>query len=134
MVAGGLELIPDAGRRGYWEQVIDQALCKPPAAFARNSSGCVGAFQLALSAIAHAETSGGGLVDSLQLCVAAGGDTDTTAAICGALLGAIHGASAVPAKWRSKLHGWPSVKAAGPGAAGAAGCRACGRESSGRPG
>lgn len=108
MVADGLELVP-ATRRGYWEQVTDAALCKPPAAFARNSGGCVGALQVALSAIAHAE----GLEDGLQACVAAGGDTDTTAAICGSLLGAIHGASAVPARWRKALHGWPGMKADG---------------------
>lgn len=107
MVSDGLELIPEA-RRGYWAQVIDEALSRPPHRFARNSGGCVGALQLALSAIAHAD----GLESGLQACIAAGGDTDTTAAICGALLGAIHGASAVPAKWRKVLHGWPGLRAA----------------------
>jgi len=37
-----------------------------------------------------------------------GNDTDTVAAIAGALLGARWGASAVPLRWRAKLHGWPS--------------------------
>jgi ADP-ribosyl-[dinitrogen reductase] hydrolase len=32
-----------------------------------------------------------------------GGDTDTNAAIAGALLGAVHGREAVPAQWRSML-------------------------------
>jgi len=32
--------------------------------------------------------------------VRAGGDTDTNAAICGALLGAIHGRDAVPPQWQ----------------------------------
>ena len=36
-----------------------------------------------------------------------GGDTDTVAAIAGGLLGAVYGASAVPAEWRRVLHGWP---------------------------
>jgi hypothetical protein len=31
--------------------------------------------------------------------VAAGGDTDTTGAIAGALLGAVHGRAGVPARW-----------------------------------
>jgi ADP-ribosylglycohydrolase len=103
-VADGLQFIP-AQRREYWEGVIDQALSLPPARFRRNG-GCVGAFRCALSAVAHAES----LEHGLQICVAAGGDTDTTASICGALLGSIHGASAVPAKWR-KVWGWPGMKA-----------------------
>ncbi len=41
----------------------------------------------------------------------AGGDTDTTAAIAGGLLGARWGVSAVPARWRRKLHGWPGLNA-----------------------
>jgi len=106
MVADGLELIP-AQRRGYWEGVIDAALCKPPARFAANSGGCVGALQVALSAIAHAD----GLEQALQDCIAAGGDTDTTASICGALLGSIHGASAVPQRWVKAIHGWPGMTA-----------------------
>jgi len=32
-----------------------------------------------------------------------GGDTDTNAAIAGALLGAVHGRAAVPAEWRSMI-------------------------------
>ena len=39
-----------------------------------------------------------------------GHDTDTTAAIAGALLGARWGASAVPAAWRRILHGWPGLR------------------------
>ena len=35
--------------------------------------------------------------------VAAGGDTDTNAAIAGALLGALHGMDAVPAQWRDAV-------------------------------
>ena len=39
-----------------------------------------------------------------------GGDTDTVAAIAGGLLGAVYGASAVPAEWRRVLHGWPGLR------------------------
>jgi hypothetical protein len=39
--------------------------------------------------------------------VRGGYDTDTVAAIAGGLLGAVYGASAVPAEWRRLLHGWP---------------------------
>jgi len=40
-----------------------------------------------------------------------GDDTDTVAAIAGALLGARWGASAVPDAWRRMLHGWPGLRA-----------------------
>lgn len=43
--------------------------------------------------------------------VRAGNDTDTVAAIAGALLGARYGASAVPAGWRAQVHGWPGLRA-----------------------
>jgi hypothetical protein len=35
--------------------------------------------------------------------VAQGGDTDTNAAICGALLGAAQGSEAVPMRWRMAI-------------------------------
>jgi ADP-ribosyl-[dinitrogen reductase] hydrolase len=37
--------------------------------------------------------------ESLIATVAAGGDTDTNAAVCGALLGAAHGKQAIPSRW-----------------------------------
>jgi ADP-ribosyl-[dinitrogen reductase] hydrolase len=37
--------------------------------------------------------------DALIATVAAGGDTDTNAAVCGALLGAAHGKAAIPPRW-----------------------------------
>lgn len=43
------------------------------------------------------------LEEGVVATVAAGGDTDTNAAIAGALLGAIHGARNVPAQWRQAL-------------------------------
>jgi ADP-ribosyl-[dinitrogen reductase] hydrolase len=43
----------------------------------------------------------------------AAGDTDTVAAIAGGLLGAVYGASAVPAEWRRVLHGWPGMRTRG---------------------
>ena len=53
----------------------------------------------------------GHLQRALEVAVRAGGDTDTTAAIAGGLLGARWGASAVPARWRRLLHGWPGLRA-----------------------
>jgi hypothetical protein len=51
-----------------------------------------------------------GLVPGLHAAVAGGGDTDTVAAIAGQLLGAAYGASAVPATYRRRLHGWPGLR------------------------
>jgi ADP-ribosyl-[dinitrogen reductase] hydrolase len=46
---------------------------------------------------------------ALEAAVRGGRDADTVAAIAGGLLGAAHGASAVPAAWRRILHGWPGL-------------------------
>ncbi|MFO0846343.1 MAG: ADP-ribosylglycohydrolase family protein, partial [Gemmataceae bacterium] len=44
----------------------------------------------------HAPSAEEGVVATVM----AGGDTDTNAAIAGALLGAVHGRDAVPARWQ----------------------------------
>jgi len=54
------------------------------------------AFQNAFFQLAHANTFEEGIVDTVMQ----GGDTDTNAAIAGALLGAVFGREAVPADWR----------------------------------
>ncbi|MDP2359168.1 MAG: inositol monophosphatase family protein [bacterium] len=54
------------------------------------------AWQNAWWQLLHASGLEEGLVDT----VGRGGDTDTNAAIAGALLGAVHGVSAVPVRWR----------------------------------
>jgi ADP-ribosylglycohydrolase len=43
------------------------------------------------------------LEECLVETVMAGGDTDTNAAIAGALLGAVHGREALPAQWRQMV-------------------------------
>jgi ADP-ribosylglycohydrolase len=48
---------------------------------------------------------------ALEAAVRGGRDTDTVAAIAGSLVGGLYGASAVPAHWRRKLHGWPGLRA-----------------------
>ena len=50
---------------------------------------------------------------ALDAAVRGGYDTDTVAAIAGGLLGAVYGASAVPAEWRRVLHGWPGLATRG---------------------
>jgi hypothetical protein len=44
-----------------------------------------------------------GFEDGLRHVVALGGDTDTNAAVAGALLGAAHGVDAIPKEWLDRL-------------------------------
>ncbi|WP_219417776.1 ADP-ribosylglycohydrolase family protein [Pseudonocardia nigra] len=90
-----------------WAGLLDEAERATPDALARTNGWVVAALQGAWSAIVHTD----GLQAGLQAAVAAGGDTDTVAAIAGALLGARYGGSAVPARWRRVLHGWPGLRA-----------------------
>ena len=47
----------------------------------------------------HADNLEVGIVDTVML----GGDTDTTAAICGALMGAVYGLETIPAQWKDAV-------------------------------
>jgi len=57
------------------------------------------ALQNAFFELLHAESLEHGIVATVRR----GGDTDTNAAIAGALLGAVHGRDAVPAQWRRMI-------------------------------
>jgi ADP-ribosylglycohydrolase len=103
----GLALLPEA-RRDEWAGWLDDAEQHPPAHFPDNGF-VVTALQAAWSAIAR--TPGSPLREALYAAVGAGNDTDTVAAIAGALLGARWGASAVPAEWRDVVHGWERKRA-----------------------
>lgn len=96
----------------YWGPLLDLAETGTPQDFS-NNGWVVHALMTAWWAITHADHARDGrhLAAALELAVRAGGDTDTTAAIAGALLGARWGASAVPAAWRRLLHGWPGMNA-----------------------
>lgn len=76
-----------------------------------------GRWQVAFAARAVAELTRGHsahcashLRYGLQAAVQIGGDTDTVAAIAGALLGARWGAAAILARWRQSVHGWPGMR------------------------
>lgn len=99
-----------ADRRDQWAGWITDAERRTPSAFAPNGY-VVTALQAAWSAIRHPAGDGPPLVASLVAAVHAGDDTDTVAAIAGALLGAVHGASALPADWLEAVHGWPGLRA-----------------------
>jgi ADP-ribosyl-[dinitrogen reductase] hydrolase len=90
-----------------WTGLLATAVTKRPREFEANG-WVVEALQSAWSAIC----AGDGLVDILERAVRGGRDTDTVAAIAGALAGAVHGASAVPDAWGDILHGWPGLRGA----------------------
>lgn len=94
-----------ADRQARWCDLIEQALVAGahPRDFQSQNGWVVRAFQGALAAVAGAES----LVDAVQRAIRGGGDTDTVAAIAGALAGALYGGSAVPLRWQRMLHGWP---------------------------
>ena len=113
----GLQHI-DADRREKWASRLDVAEASQPSDFT-NNGWVVEALQGAWSAITTTPipqddpATGVFRVDHLRLALDAavrgGDDTDTVAAIAGGLLGAVYGASAVPAEWRRVLHGWPGL-------------------------
>jgi len=113
----GLQHI-DIDRRDLWASRLDVAETSQPSDFT-NNGWVVEALQGAWCAIAttpvpeNDPTLGVFRADHLRLALDAavrgGNDTDTVAAIAGGLLGAAHGASAVPADWRRVLHGWPGL-------------------------
>jgi ADP-ribosylglycohydrolase/protein-tyrosine phosphatase len=114
----GLERFP-AHRAAVWAERLREAETHEPAYFKHNG-WVVQALQGAWSAITHtlaAEDAPSSsfpashLRHALEAAVRGGRDTDTVAAIAGALLGARWGASAVPASWRRRLHGWPGLRA-----------------------
>ena len=105
--AGLLYLTED--RRERWAGLIDEACATQATAF-ENNGWVVHAFQAALAAIVHTPipetvTPCRHLVAAIEAAVRRGGDTDTTAAIAGFLLGARWGATAIPLAWRSVLRG-----------------------------
>lgn len=113
-VRAGIELLP-AERRADWNTRLDEAESADPRTFGSNGF-VVTALQAAWSAITRTPVPDGGtghLRSSLEAAVRAGDDTDTVAAIAGALLGARWGASAVPEEWYAAVHGWEKITADG---------------------
>ena len=99
-----------AGRQDSWAGWIAEAERGLPGDFSPNGF-VVTALQAAWSAIRHPVGDGPPLVASLVAAVQAGDDTDTVAAIAGALLGAAHGAASLPEEWLRVVHGWPGLRA-----------------------
>ena len=77
------------------QDIIRTAATNRPATYTRQQGWVLIAFQNALWQLLHAESFRAGVQDTVMQ----GGDTDTNAAICGALLGAVYGREAVPQTW-----------------------------------
>lgn len=105
---GELDLRPGLARIDpQWTTYVDGAGYRPPSAYGRDNGWVVAALCGAWSAVHRAAS----FEDGVVAAVRGGGDTDTVAAITGALLGARFGAGTVPARWRRVLHGWPGLRA-----------------------
>jgi ADP-ribosylglycohydrolase len=81
------------------KSVIQAAAVNPPPDYITHAGWVLVAFHNALWQLLHAPNLEEGVVDTIMR----GGDTDTNAAICGALMGAVHGLEAVPGRWISVL-------------------------------
>jgi ADP-ribosylglycohydrolase len=80
-------------------EAITGAANGPPADFTHHQGWVLTAFRNALWQLLHAANLEEGVVDTVMR----GGDTDTNAAISGALLGAVYGGDAVPERWVARL-------------------------------
>lgn len=80
-------------------RAIEDARAGPPVCDGEKQGWVLIALQNALFELLHAST----LEEGVVATVRRGGDTDTNAAIAGALLGAVHGREAVPRQWRSMV-------------------------------
>jgi hypothetical protein len=116
-VHAGLGLLPPE-RRDAWRGRLDDAGSPRPTVDLRENGFTVTALQAAWHAIARSvpplpegvEVPGDvHLPLALAAAVRIGGDTDTVAAIAGALLGARYGDVAVPQVWARAVHGWPGL-------------------------
>lgn len=102
-------------RRQQWTDWLAEAEAREPHEFQPNGF-VVRALQAAWSAIYHTripERPEDHFRLALEAAVRAGDDTDTVAAIAGALLGAAWGRAAIPAEWQRSVHGWPGLDAEG---------------------
>jgi ADP-ribosylglycohydrolase/fructose-1,6-bisphosphatase/inositol monophosphatase family enzyme len=79
--------------------VIQVAADSPPEDYTRHQGWVLIAFHNTLYQLLHAETLEAGVVGTVMH----GGDTDTNAAICGALLGAVYGRDSIPDQWQQSV-------------------------------
>ncbi len=88
-----------AGNNPAIIETLTRATLARPDHFPANRGWVLVALQNAFYQLLHAPDFEEGLVSTVM----AGGDTDTNAAVCGALLGAVYGRDAIPARWRQTV-------------------------------
>ncbi len=94
------------------QNTIQESATSPPTDYFNHQGWVLTAFHNAIWQLLHAPNLEDGVVDTIMR----GGDTDTNAAICGSLLGAVYGLEAIPTQWVEKVLdcrpkvGRPSVK------------------------
>ncbi|WP_300048283.1 ADP-ribosylglycohydrolase family protein [Trueperella sp.] len=110
-VRAGMDLLLEESRPSWEARIADAeaGLVNP-----RTNGYTVSALQCAWFAVKATQDYFGeaAMYDGLRRAVKLGGDTDTVAAIAGALLGARWGESAIPAAWKDAVHGWPGMSGA----------------------
>lgn len=94
--AAALRWAQEAGAEPAVRDALLAAATRPPADYLTQQGWVLVALQNAFYQLVHAPS----LEEGVIATVMAGGDTDTNAAIAGALLGAVHGREEVPARWR----------------------------------
>jgi ADP-ribosylglycohydrolase len=80
-------------------EALEKAVQGPPICDGDHQGFVLVALRNAFHELLHAPS----LEEGVVATVRRGGDTDTNAAVTGALLGAVHGREAVPAQWRSMV-------------------------------
>lgn len=88
-----------AGASGVVVEAMMAARDEPPQCDGKNPGYVLIGLQNAFFELLHAES----LEEGVVATVRRGGDTDTNAAIAGALLGAVHGRDAIPPQWRRMI-------------------------------
>ncbi len=76
-------------------KIIKKAAHEPPENYVYHQGWVLLAFQNVLYQLLHTTTLEDGIVNTIMQ----GGDTDTNAAICGGMLGAVYGRDAIPDRW-----------------------------------
>jgi ADP-ribosylglycohydrolase/fructose-1,6-bisphosphatase/inositol monophosphatase family enzyme len=94
-----LDVADRAGSPKSITGAIADASSKPPGNYSRQMGWVLIALQNAFWQLLHAKT----LEDGIVSTVMSGGDTDTNAAIAGALLGAVYGRNGVPLQWLDRI-------------------------------
>lgn len=106
LCSGALPVVADPALRAGVEAALACPAGDPVAAAAQLGSSGYAPHTAALATFAFVRV-GDRPLPALAALIAAGGDTDTAGAVCGAWLGALHGEGALPAALLDRIHDGP---------------------------